>query len=35
MPPSTPSHCFSLIVPARRSSQYFQTSEPEPSIWPA
>ena len=24
----------SVIVPARSSSQYFQTSEPEPSVWP-
>src|SRR3954454_10973889 len=24
----------SLIVPARSSSQYFHTSDPEPSVWP-
>ena len=35
MPPSIPSHCLSLMLPARRSSQNFQTSEPEPSVWPA
>ena len=35
MPASTPSHCLSVILPARRSSQYFQASEPEPRVWPA
>ena len=34
MPPSTSIHCAWLILPARRSSQYFQASEPEPSGWP-
>ena len=34
MPASTSSHCVSVILPARRSSQYFQPSEPEPSTWP-
>ena len=34
MPPSTSSHCVGVILPARRSSQYFQVSEPDPSTWP-
>ena len=32
MPPSISFHSSSLILPARFSSQYFQTSEPEPSV---
>ena len=35
MPPWTPSHSSSLMLPARRSSQYFQASDPEPRIRPA
>ena len=34
MPPSTPSQSWSVILPARSSSQYFQLSEPEPSVLP-
>ena len=34
MPPSTSVHCASVILPARRSSQIFQVSEPEPKILP-
>ena len=34
MPPSTSSHWVALILPARRSSQYFQVSEPDPRILP-
>ena len=34
MPPSTPSQSWSVILPARSSSQYFQESEPEPSTLP-
>ncbi len=34
MPPSTPSQSWSVILPARSSSQYFQLSEPEPSTLP-
>jgi hypothetical protein len=34
MPPSISFHSGSPILPARFSSQYFQTSEPEPSVWP-
>ena len=34
MPPSISSHSASVMLPARFSSQYFQTSEPEPSILP-
>ena len=34
MPPSISLHSFSPIFPARFSSQYFQASEPEPSVWP-
>ncbi len=34
MPASTSAHCASLKRPARRSSQYFQASEPEPSGCP-
>ena len=34
MPPSISFHSFSPMWPARFSSQYFQTSEPEPSVWP-
>ena len=34
MPPSTSIHCLAVILPARRSSQYFQVSEPEPRTWP-
>jgi O-succinylhomoserine sulfhydrylase len=35
MPPCTPSHSSSVMLPARRSSQYFQASDPDPSDWPA
>ena len=35
MPPWTPSHSSSVTLPARRSSQYFQASEPEPRTRPA
>ncbi len=34
MPPSTPIHSVFVSLPARRSSQYFQASEPEPSTLP-
>ncbi len=34
MPASTSAHCASPILPARRSSQYFQVSEPEPRTLP-
>ncbi|MNS64284.1 hypothetical protein D3C72_974050 [compost metagenome] len=34
MPPSMPIHSAWLRLPARRSSQYFQASEPEPSTLP-
>jgi hypothetical protein len=34
MPPSIPSQSWSVILPARSSSQYFQLSEPEPRILP-
>ena len=34
MPPSTPSQSWSVIFPARSSSQYFQLSLPEPSVLP-
>ena len=34
MPPSISIHCTSLMLPARRSSQNFQASEPEPSFLP-
>ena len=34
MPPSTPSQSWSVILPARSSSQYFQLSLPEPSTLP-
>ena len=34
IPASTSSHCTSVIFPARRSSQYFQASDPEPSTLP-
>ena len=34
MPPSISIHSFWLIKPARRSSQYFQASDPEPSTLP-
>ncbi|MCY1249913.1 hypothetical protein D3C81_1607880 [compost metagenome] len=34
MPASIPVHCASVILPARRSSQYFHASEPEPSTLP-
>ena len=34
MPLSISRHCSSLMRPARFSSQYFQTSEPEPRTWP-
>jgi hypothetical protein len=34
MPPSTSVQSLSEMLPARRSSQYFQASEPEPSVWP-
>ena len=35
IPPCTPSHCSLPMLPARLSSQYFQTSVPEPSFCPA
>ena len=35
IPPWMPSQSASLRLPARRSSQYFQASEPEPSTFPA
>ena len=35
MPPWTPRHSSSVMLPARRSSQHFQASEPEPSTRPA
>ena len=31
MPSSISSHCLSVMLPARFSAQYFQTSEPLPS----
>ena len=34
MPPSISAQSFSLMRPARFSSQYFQASEPEPSVSP-
>jgi hypothetical protein len=34
MPFSISDQSSSLMRPARFSSQYFQTSEPEPSCWP-
>ncbi len=34
MPPSISSHCSSVMLPARFSIQYFQTSEPEPRYSP-
>ena len=34
MPPSISFQSSSVMFPARFSSQYFQTSEPEPSFWP-
>ena len=34
MPPSMPSQSSLEMLPARRSSQYFQASEPEPRILP-
>ncbi len=34
MPPSISSQSFSVMLPARFSSQYFQASEPEPSVSP-
>src|SRR3546814_9922825 len=34
MPSSTPCQSSSVILPARSSAQYFQVSEPEPSVWP-
>ncbi len=34
MPPSISSQSSSVMLPARFSSQYFQTSEPEPSFSP-
>ncbi|MNU95702.1 hypothetical protein D3C71_857240 [compost metagenome] len=34
MPPSTSVHCSWVILPARRSSQSFQASEPDPRILP-
>src|SRR5258708_4766045 len=34
MPPSTPSQSALVILPARRSSQYFHESDPEPRIVP-
>ena len=34
MPPSTPSQSWSVILPARSSSQYFQLSLPDPSTLP-
>jgi len=34
MPPSISFHSSSPMRPARFSSQYFQASEPEPSVWP-
>src|SRR6476619_4616646 len=35
IPPSTPFHSCWVINPARRSAQYFQVSDPEPSTFPA
>ena len=35
MPPWMPRHSSSVTLPARRSSQYFQPSEPEPRTRPA
>ena len=34
MPPSISFHCSSVMLPARFSIQYFQTSEPEPRYSP-
>ena len=34
MPPSTSSHCVCVMLPARRSSQYLNASEPEPRVLP-
>ena len=34
MPPSTPSQSWSVIFPARSSSQYFQLSDPLPRVLP-
>src|SRR3569832_1286798 len=34
MLPSISIHCASVILPARRSSQNFHESDPEPSTWP-
>ncbi len=34
MPLSTPSQSALVILPARRSSQYFHESDPEPSTVP-
>ena len=34
MPPSISFHSSSVMLPARFSVQYFQTSEPEPRYWP-
>ena len=34
IPASTSSHCTSVIFPARRSSQYFHASDPEPKTLP-
>ena len=33
MPSSISSHCWSVMLPARFSAQYFQTSDPLPSGW--
>ena len=33
MPSSISLHCASVMLPARFSAQYFQTSEPLPSFW--
>src|ERR1700674_1186051 len=34
IPPSTSAHSASVVFPARRSSQYFHASEPEPRTLP-
>ena len=34
MPSSTPCQSSSVILPARSSAQYFQVSDPEPSVLP-
>src|SRR5579859_7259291 len=34
IPPSIPCQSASVIVPARNSAQYFQLSDPEPSVTP-